>query len=140
AFAKFDGPRFILTNAQVQLLLSEAALRGWGGDAKDAYEKGVRADMENFANYDPSVQITGTEITNYLASNPFVGTADFEAALNQIAGQYWVACFLNGYEAFANWRRTDYPDVIIPTNYQVNGNETHGQRPGRLKYQADEPR
>ncbi|MCO5242213.1 MAG: SusD/RagB family nutrient-binding outer membrane lipoprotein [Chitinophagaceae bacterium] len=139
AFAKFDGPRFILTNAQVQLLLSEAALRGWGGDAKTFFDKGVRADMENYANYDPGVEIAGAEITNYLASNPFVGTGNFEAALNQISGQYWVACFLNGYEAFANWRRTDYPDVIVPTNYQVNGNETHGQRPGRLKYQSSEP-
>ncbi len=139
AFAKFDGPRFILTYAQVQLLLSEAALRGWGGNATDAYEKGVRADMENYANYDPSVAISESEITNYLSSNPFVGTVDFNAALNQISGQYWVACFLNGYEAFANWRRTDYPDVIIPTNYQVNGNVTKGKRPGRLKYQASEP-
>src|SRR5690606_8267832 len=92
----------------------------------------------NFANYDESVEITDAEINNYLTANPFVGTGDFDAALNQISGQYWVACFLNGYEAFANWRRTDYPDVIIPTNYQVNGNETNGQRPGRLKYQVEE--
>ncbi|MCC7523601.1 MAG: SusD/RagB family nutrient-binding outer membrane lipoprotein [Chitinophagaceae bacterium] len=140
AFAKFDGPRFLMTNAQVQLLLSEAALRGWGGDAKDLYEKGVRADMENYSNYDSDVAITTAEITGFLNANPFVGTVDFNAALNQISGQYWLACFLNGYEAFANWRRTDYPDVIIPTNYQVNGNETNGKRPGRLKYQADEPR
>lgn len=138
AFARFDGPRFILTNAQVQLLLAEAALRGWGGDAETFFEKGVRADMENFANYDESVEITDAEINNYLTANPFVGTGDFDAALNQISGQYWVACFLNGYEAFANWRRTDYPDVIVPTNYQVNGNETNGQRPGRLKYQVEE--
>ena len=142
AFAKFDGPRFLMTNGEVQLLLSEASLRGWNpnGDAGTYFKEGVRSDMENYVNYDPSVEITGGEIAAYLSDNPFVGTGDFEAALSQISGQYWIATFLNGYEAFANWRRTDYPDVIIPTNYQVNGNETHGQRPGRLKYQADEPR
>lgn len=142
AFAKYDGPRFLLTNAEVQLLLSEAALRGWtsSGTAAGYYEAGVRSDMENYANYDPGIEISNSDISAYLTSNPFVGTANFENAFNQISSQYWIATFLNEYEAFANWRRTDYPNVIIPTNYQVNGNETKGKRPGRLKYQADEPR
>ena len=55
--------------------------------------------------------------------------------LDQINTQYWLATFLNGYEAFANWRRTGYP-VLIPVNY--TGNVTGGTIPRRLQYPQSE--
>ena len=54
----------------------------------------------------------------------------------QIIGeQYWVATFINGYESYANWRRTGYPK-LIPTNY--SGSMSPGVIPTRLPYPTDE--
>lgn len=55
--------------------------------------------------------------------------------MEQIHTQYWAACFMNSYEAYANWRRTGYP-ILTPTNYP--GNETGGIIPRRLRYPQSE--
>lgn len=46
-----------------------------------------------------------------------------------------MATFLNEYEAFANMRRTGFPN-LTPVNYP--GNVTNGQIPKRLAYPAGE--
>lgn len=136
-YGKLDGVRMLLTHGQTQLLLAEAAVRGWiSGDAKTYYENGVKADMKNIANYEETAVITDERIQEYLENNPFVGISNKEAAMEQINNQYWVATFLNGYEAFANYRRSGYP-TLVPVNYPDN--ETGGLRPGRLIYPKDEP-
>lgn len=136
-YGKLDGYRMLLTYAETQLLLAEAAVRGWiSGDAKTYYENGVRGDMQNVASYEPSAVITESEINEYLENNPYIGSNNQEAALEQINSQYWVATFMNGYEAFANYRRSGYPE-LVPVNYPDN--ETGGLRPGRLIYPKDEP-
>ncbi|WP_236972859.1 SusD/RagB family nutrient-binding outer membrane lipoprotein [Membranihabitans marinus] len=136
-YGKLDGYRMLLTYAEVQLLLAEAALRGWiSGDAKTYFENGVKGDMKNVASYEPTAIITDAEIATYLAENPYVGDGDMEKALEQINSQYWVATFMNGYEAFANYRRSGYP-ALVPINYLDN--ETGGLRPGRLIYPENEP-
>ncbi len=135
-YGKLDGIRMLLTYAEVQFMLSEAALRGWiSGDVKAYYENGVKADMKNVANYEKSAVISDSEINEYLTDNPFVGTGDQNAALEQINNQYWIATFLNGYEAYANFRRSGYPK-LIPVNYLDN--ETGGKMPGRLIYPKNE--
>jgi len=57
--------------------------------------------------FDPNSAIDPDDITAYLTANPF----DPDNAMEQINNQYWVASFLNGPEAFANFRRTGYPDL-----------------------------
>lgn len=136
-YGKLDGNRMLLTYAEVQFMLAEAALRGWiSDDAKTFYENGVNGDMKNIVNYDKSATISDSEVEGFLSNNPYVGNSDMEAALEQINNQYWVATFMNGYEAFANYRRSGYPD-LVPVNYPDN--ETGGLRPGRLIYPKDEP-
>lgn len=136
-FAKLDGVRFLFTAAEVQFMLAEASERKWiDGNSKDYYEKGVSLDMRNYVNYDKSATITEEEIQDYLSDNPYLENGNEEDKLNQINAQYWIATFLNGYEAFANWRRTDYPDVIRIVNYPDN--ETGGLKPRRLKYPLNE--
>lgn len=134
-FAKLDGPRMFLTYAESQLLLAEAVVRGWiSGDAKSLYESGVAAAMKIYVEYDAGASITDTEIQNYLKANPFAGTGDTEKAFEQINTQYWVATFLNGYETYANVRRSGYPK-LIPVNYgTASDNDTGGQFPRRLRY------
>ncbi|HYH56089.1 MAG TPA: SusD/RagB family nutrient-binding outer membrane lipoprotein, partial [Anseongella sp.] len=136
-YGKLDGERMFITHAEVLFMLAEAAVRGWiGGDAGQLYSEGVAAAMKNLQNYDPSAAISEAEISEYLGNHPFVGAGNSEEALEQINTQYWAATFLNGYEAFANVRRSGYP-ALTPVNYPDN--ETGGLFPGRLRYPEDEP-
>lgn len=109
------GPTFICTAAQTNLLLAEAAYRGWiSGSAEEFYKAGVRCAMEQFSQY-PSTNakslyntyLTESAVSAYLAANPF----DSSKALEQINTQYWITCFFDEYETFANWRRSGYPDL-----------------------------
>lgn len=135
-FGQFDGPCMFLTYAEVCFLLSEASVRGWiSGDAEFYYNEGVRASMENLQNYNEKAIITNEEINVYLVNHPFIGLLDVERAYEQINTQYWVSTFLNGYEAFANWRRSGYP-VLVPVNYP--GNVTNGTIPRRCRYPESE--
>ncbi len=110
---KVDGPNFYLTHAQTQLLLAEAAQRGWiTGSAADFYKAGVTAHMAQMGSYDASAAISQSAIDAYLSAQPYVAARGLE----QINTQYWVASFLNGPEAFANWRRSGFP-VLTPNKY-----------------------
>lgn len=111
---KVTTPAFIVTAAQTQLLLAEAAQRGWisGRTPKEYYEAGVKAHMEQMATYDANAAVSQTAIQDYLTNNPY----DANNALRQINSQYWVASFLNGPEAWANFRRSGFPQ-LAPNPY-----------------------
>jgi hypothetical protein len=116
------GVTMIVTHAETQLLLAEAAVRGWvSGQAKDYYEAGVKAAMEQFKFYAGATELvsqylTTTAIDAYLAANSF----DASNALEQINTQYYITTFCDEYEAFANWRRSGYPVLqpVINSTYQ----------------------
>lgn len=110
--AKNTAPNFLVTASQNNLLLAEARHRGWitTGDVESFYNAGVRAHMEQLGFVDENSAIPSDEVDAYLASNPF----DASKALEQINTQYWVSSFMNGPEAFANFRRSGYP--ILDTN------------------------
>jgi hypothetical protein len=124
------APIIIMGPAEAYLLLAEAALRGWysGSTAKEAYEKGVRAGMTQWALY-PAVApstgiITDDQINAYIEANPYKSAGTFEQQLEQISVQKWISLFGDDYEVYANWRRTGYPE-LMPVNYP--GNVTGGQ-------------
>lgn len=122
AIVRVSSPMMFMTVAEVELLQAEAALRGWGAsDAAGHYEAGVRAAMESWAHYGET--IPADAIDAYIANNPFDNT------MEAIGEQYWAATFLNEYEAYANWRRTGFPE-LTPVNYP--GNVTGGTIPVRL--------
>lgn len=103
---KLDAPEFHITYAQNQLLLAEAAVRGWvSGTAATYFANGVRAHLEQMALYDPAAAIKEDAIQAYLKAHPL----DASKALDQINTQYWVASFLDGNELFANFRRSGFP-------------------------------
>ncbi|MDR0749370.1 MAG: SusD/RagB family nutrient-binding outer membrane lipoprotein [Tannerellaceae bacterium] len=134
------SPTFIVTYAQTQLLLAEAAVRGWvSGDAKTCYENGVRAAMEQFSQFPNGSRLyqqylTREAVDAYLTANPFDGT------LKQINTQYWINCFCDEYESFANWRRSGYPELTPaydPANpYGMTA--TDGSIPRRFVYPTTE--
>lgn len=108
---KIDAPEFFITYSQTSLLLAEAVHRGWAtGNVKALYETGVKAHMAQLATYDVSATIPEATQTAYLTENPF----NPAKALEQINNQYWISSFLNGSEAWANFRRSGFP--ILPIN------------------------
>jgi hypothetical protein len=130
---KLTAPAFLVTAAQTQLLLAEARLNNWilSGTAADYYNSGVTLHMEQMASYDGASAIAAGDVGAYLASNPFV-PAD---ASEQINTQYWIASFLNGPEAFANFRRSGYPSL---TPNPSPGQDIAGGFIRRLQYPSSE--
>jgi len=106
------APAYFVTAAQTHLLLAEATIRGWittTTTAEEFYHNGIRAHMEQLAEYDPASAVAPADIDAYIAAHPLA--ADNSAAIEQINDEYWVASFLNGSEAFANFRRSGYPNL-----------------------------
>lgn len=132
--AKIDAPEFFITLSQTQLLLAEAAQRGWiTGEAVNYYNAGVKAHMGQMQQYDRSAFISEELQNAYLDSNPF-NPAD---ALKQINTQYWISSFLNGSEAWANFRRSGFPQ-LEPNPYPGADPVVKGDFIHRLQYPARE--
>ncbi len=103
-----DSPINIMTYAQLLFSEAEAVKLGWiAGDAKDLYEQGIRASMEQFGVH------LSTDLIDYL-NQPAIKYSDAKA-LEQIGTQKWVALFFQGGEAWAEWRRTGFPILKAPT-------------------------
>lgn len=116
------APAFIVTYAQTQLLLAEAAVRGWvQGDPAELYAEGIRAHMRQLAEYGENTAVSESEINAYVQANPL----DMSKALEEINTQYWVASFLDPYEAFANFRRSGFPN--LPPN-PFPGNDLNSEQ------------
>lgn len=132
-FLKLNGPTVFVSYAQCELLLAEAALRGWsvGVDAATHYQLGVAAAMKEPVQYDAGAAVSDGAVANYLAAHPFTTATGME----QINTQYWAACFLDWYETWANWRRSSFPKLVA-VNYP--GNATGGQIPRRMLYPSSE--
>ncbi|AKD54247.1 SusD/RagB family nutrient-binding outer membrane lipoprotein [Spirosoma radiotolerans] len=127
---KLDAPEYHLTYAQTQFLLAEAAVRGWvTGAPADYYAKGIRANLEQMASYGST--IPEASIKAYLDAHPL----DATKALDQINTQYWVASFLDGTEAFANFRRSGFP-ALKKNPYP--GSEVKGDFIRRMPYPDSE--
>ena len=102
------APSFIVTYSQTQLLLAEAIIRGWAsGDAAAVFASAIRANMEQFSDWPGDTDISEQEIDTYVAANPLAAGSEIE----QINEQYWMSSFLNGPEAWANFRRTGIPNL-----------------------------
>ncbi|MGZ8549462.1 MAG: SusD/RagB family nutrient-binding outer membrane lipoprotein, partial [Chitinophagaceae bacterium] len=112
--AKTTAPVFFVTAAQTQLLLAEARFRDWitTGTAAQYFADGIEAHMDQLVTYDPASAVSADARDTYVAANPLAGGTE----LLQINTQYWIASFLNGPEAFANFRRSGFP-ALTPNPY-----------------------
>jgi hypothetical protein len=111
---KNSTPCFLLTASQTNLLLAEARFKGWiaGGTAAQYFSDGIKAHMDQLATYDPGSAIAAGPRDTYIAANPLGAGTE----LQQINTQYWISSFLNGPEAFANFRRSGFP-ALTPNPY-----------------------
>ncbi len=121
---KANNPPIVVMRAgEAYLLRAEGALEGWnmGGTAKDLYEEGIRQSIQEWTNADAAT------IDAYIASSntpadpddispavtdipvAFEEGASNERKLEQIITQKWLALYPDGWEGWAEVRRTGYP-------------------------------
>lgn len=131
----------IMNTAEMYFLRAEGALIGWNmdGTTQDLYEQGIRISMEDRSDRNDDVSITSAQIDAYISSTntpsdishnhddwpsswdieaatdipvAFDSAGDEERQLEQIITQKWLAVYPNGFEAYAELRRTGYPKVL----------------------------
>lgn len=109
-----SSPVFLVTAAMNNLLLAEALERGFGsitGTSTAYFSAGITAHMNQMASYGAASTIKPEDIATYVAARTATftlapaGAALADSRVNEIAYEYWVASFLNGNEAWANFRR-----------------------------------
>ena len=133
---------------------AEGALRGWnmGGTAKELYEQGVTVSMKE----------RGADIGNYLSSTAkpadyvaldnasynisaqstitpaYDDNASFETNLERIIVQKWLGNFPNGWESWADFRRTGYPKWFPVVNNLSTDGVTSARGMRRLAFPQSE--
>jgi hypothetical protein len=134
---KVSSPLFFVTAGQTNLLLAEARFKGWitTGTAAQFFSDGIKAHMDQMATFDAGCAVAAGARDTYIAANPLTGGTE----LQQINTQYWIASFLNGPEAFANFRRSGYP-ALTPNPYgqPSNPDVPNGTFIRRLTYPTSE--
>lgn len=159
-----NSPIVWISASEVALLKAEGALNGWnmGETAETLYTKGIELSFDQW----------GSGLGNYLANTSQRGNfadeltpgfnVDFyspitvnwqeaagnkEKQLSKIITQKWIAMFPYGaQEAWAEWRRTGYPNMLpvavnnsggaVTTVKQVDGKDRGGMR--RLPFSTAE--
>ena len=120
------APAVIISYAEVLFDQAEAVARGLlTGDANDLYTRAIKASLAQYGITDATV------VGNYLGQ----ATVQYNAGQfkKSIGEQKWIALFGQGLEAFAEWRRLDYP-TLPPAVAGVLG----GQIPVRFIYPGSE--
>ncbi|WP_440132853.1 SusD/RagB family nutrient-binding outer membrane lipoprotein [Chitinophaga sancti] len=131
---QYTAPIIVMSAAEVNLYLAEAAVRGWyAGDAAASFANAIGASMRNWAKFGAAGVIADSRITAYQAAHVLAGTNAQQ--LEMIGNEYYVSLFLDGQQIHANWRRLGYP-AITPVN--IPGNITGGSIPRRLLYPPSE--
>ncbi len=125
-------------------LRAEGALFGWnmGGTAKELYEGGITASMNQWGITDAAAITAYINSTNVpIAPNDFLNSpavsdapvkfaADLATQKEQVGIQKWLALFPDGYEAWADYRRSrafvlypvansDNPDITNTTTQWI---------------------
>lgn len=131
---KKNGPTFLLTYAECEFLLAEAAHR-WniGGTAAAHYKDGLKAAITYLGQYDGTLAISDAVAEVYANAHPYSQAT----GLQMINTQLWIHSntALNFYESWSNWRRSGYP-VLVPVVFP--GNVTNGTIPRRFPYPTEE--
>lgn len=101
----------LMTYSELQFLLAEATERGYlFADAATFYRGGIKASFEFY----------GLDATSYLNG----GLANYRGSqiekLKSIGFQKWISLYLQGLEAWFDWRRTGTPDLLPAESNQNN--------------------
>lgn len=121
-----DYNGIILSYSEVQFYLAEAAARGFGvtGTAVEYYNKAIMASMNVWG-------VPEAEAIAYLAQ-PEVLYNPAGNFRQQIGVQKWISLYNRGFEAWTEYRRLNYPNLIAPATAEFN------VVPTRFPYPANE--
>lgn len=127
-YLRAEAKGVIFSYAEVCFLQAEAVLKGfWSGDANELLRRGVAADMMSYNDEVPG-SVTQEAMDTYLDALP-------EATVEVVMMQKWIAlAFRNGYEVWADFRRTGYPQLRDAVGAPVQ----YSNYPLRLTYPASE--
>lgn len=129
----YNAPAIYMSFAEVEFLRAEAIYLGWiDGDARQAYESGVFAACKHLELYPNASPISDNDILDYLEENGVEYEED--EALELIHTQKWIALIFDGFEAYANYRRSGFPDL----SPGLASGESGGEIPRRLRYPIQE--
>ena len=136
-YANRNNPIFVMSYAESELLLAEAAVKGWsvGATAVVHYRNAVSAALQAINVFKPGAITPGAADTYAAANGLDVSTT--ENSLKMINTQYWATTGVlwNFGEAWINWKRSGYP-VLAPVNFP--GNFSNGIIPRRQPYPSGE--
>lgn len=129
-FRGLTSARNLMTASYTFLNRAEGAALGWSTeDASALLEKGI---VLNYQSIDAKY---GTAISSSAAAYAAARKADVATfGIKRVIGEEkWVSLFLNGFEAWSEWRRTGYP-ALKPAPSSLNG----GFIPRRMQYPVNE--
>lgn len=151
AAPNYDASFDVMCYAEALFLRAEGALNGWsmGGTAKDLYEAGIRASMQQWGVSNSKVEEYISSTANPVAPEDFYnspavcsnlpvkwGTSE-SIQRQQIGTQKWLALYPNGPEGWAEFRRTGYP-TMYPVVVSDNSSIPQGKFIQRLQYPINE--
>ncbi|MBZ4189181.1 SusD/RagB family nutrient-binding outer membrane lipoprotein [Niabella beijingensis] len=113
-FRSDANPAVIISYAEVLFAKAEAAARGLlAGTAADLYKQAITASFNQY-------QITDTAAINAYFGQPAVAynPANYKKSIGE---QKWIALYGQGLEAFAEWRRLDYPQLAPGASGVLDG-------------------
>jgi Starch-binding associating with outer membrane len=127
------APIILMSVAESNFLLAEAAARGWytATDAQTNYQNGVLASMSY-------CQIASADAMAYLedVKNAFPSAGNPSDKIKAIIDQkYFSMCGTQGFEAWTEWRRTGYPDFFVRPKFSVLA---PNEWPARYLYPSNE--
>ncbi len=151
-----DSPLQWMNAAEVAFLRAEGALRGWsmGGTAQSFYETGIRLSFEQWgatgadaylanSTAKPAAYADPNGTYSYATPSSTItvkwADGDFEASLERIIVQKWIANWTLGNESWAERRRTGYPRLMpVMVNNSNGGVLGDSDTPRRLPYPLEE--
>lgn len=132
-----NAPVFILTYAEIQFLLADAAARGYSvpSSASAYYAAGLKGAMTTIGKFG-GASVSSAVAADFAVANP-LNTSSPAASLKMINEQIWATTgtLANFVESWNNWKRSGYPQ-LTPVNY--SGNFSSGQIPRRQLYPSGE--
>ncbi|HEY3403121.1 MAG TPA: SusD/RagB family nutrient-binding outer membrane lipoprotein [Ohtaekwangia sp.] len=131
--SEIESPYVMMSYAEVELWMAEAAFRTWatGKTAAEHFSLALEAGVKEMEVY--GAQTEQEVIDDFVDANPLESGTELE----QINTQLWVSFALNGQEAWANWRRSGFPNIVYP-NRDPGVNESNGEIPRRIQYPQEE--
>ncbi|GGF03970.1 Starch-binding associating with outer membrane [Chishuiella changwenlii] len=116
-----NEPHSLLSYSEQELILAEAAARGWiSSGAKNHYENSIKASFDFYSRNSPnaSTYFADFDVNNYLIQDlvNFDRATNLNAQLELIMTQRYLSAFhQQGWNFFFDYLRTNYPNLPIQT-------------------------